>query len=60
MAQLTSSAPLLAIACIAGCGRYNVEFGGKASLSEDFNASYVVKNAPEEGIVMRMIEPTPW
>lgn len=34
--------------------------GGTAALMPDFRASYVVKKAPDEGMVMRMMEPTPW
>jgi hypothetical protein len=45
---------------MAGWGRYSVEFGGMALFRPDLRASYVVKNAPEEGMVMRMMEPTPW
>jgi hypothetical protein len=29
-------------------------------LRANLRASYVVKKAPDEGMVMRMTEPTPW
>lgn len=60
MAQLTSSAPPLLNELMTGCGMYKVEFGGIASFKVYFKASYVVKKAPEEGSVTRMIEPMPW
>jgi len=45
---------------MAGWGMNIVELGGMASLIVCFKASYVVKKAPEDGIVKRMIDPTPW
>jgi len=38
----------------------SVEFGGIASFKVYLRASYVVKKAPDEGNVTRMIEPMPW
>ena len=62
MKQDTSSAEADAALCKMGSGingrddRFRVGF---AFSSKDLTASYVVKNAPEEGIVIRITLPTP-